>query len=155
MLKETGTVVAVESDGLWVETLKQSACAKCSAKQGCGQQLMSRLSPAENMTYIKAIYTDTTKKQAWETGDQAVLAVEENALVFAALLSYGLPLLGMMAGILMGAKLGGALSNDLYTAFGALLGLLFGGGAVRLHSLYTKGKAVFQPHVIAKGIATG
>lgn len=155
MLKETGTVVAVESDGLWVETLKESSCAKCSAKQGCGQQLISRLSPSANMTIIKAGYTDSTQHQTWVVGDQAVLAVEENALVIAALLSYGLPLLGLMAGVFIGAQLGSSVSNDLTTALGAFVGLIVGGGAVKLHSLYAKSKALFQPHVIAKGIATG
>lgn len=154
MLKETGTVVAVEEDGLWVETLKQSTCAKCSAKQGCGQQLLSRLSPQANMTFIKAVYTDVTREQGWVNGDQAVIGVEENALVFAALFAYGIPLLGMMIGLFVGVEVGGSLSNDVTTILGALLGLFVGGGVVKLHSLFTHNKTLFQPLVIAKAIAS-
>lgn len=55
MLYETGKVVAVDSDGLWLETLKKSTCAQCSAKAGCGQQLLAK-SALSNMTFIKALF---------------------------------------------------------------------------------------------------
>ncbi|MFL0803103.1 MAG: SoxR reducing system RseC family protein [Agarilytica sp.] len=152
MLKETGTVVAVDEDGVWVETLQQSTCAKCSAKQGCGQQLLNKLSPSHNMTFIKALYTDASKRHIWVNGDTAVLGVNENALVFAALLAYGLPILLMMLGIGVGGYWSGTLSNDLHTVFGALVGLIIGGVIVKLHGLFIRDDSVFQAYVLDKSI---
>ena len=42
MLTETGKVIAIEDDGLWVETLQLSACAQCAARQGCGQRVLAK-----------------------------------------------------------------------------------------------------------------
>ncbi len=150
MLKETGTVVAVDNDGLWVETMQQSTCAKCSAKQGCGQQLLNKLSPSQNMTFIKALFTDSSRHHIWVSGDTAVLGVNEHALVFAALLAYGLPLAFMIAGIGVGGYWGGGLSNDLHTVSGALVGLIIGGVIVKLHGLFIRDDSVFQAYVLDK-----
>ena len=42
MLVETGRVVAVEEDSLWVETIRQSTCGSCAAQKGCGHGLLNR-----------------------------------------------------------------------------------------------------------------
>lgn len=55
VLYETGRVVAVDGDGLWLETLKKSTCGQCSARAGCGQQLLAK-SALTNMTFIKAFF---------------------------------------------------------------------------------------------------
>ena len=44
MLTETGRVVAVDADGVWVETIRQSTCGSCAAQKGCGHGLMNRIS---------------------------------------------------------------------------------------------------------------
>lgn len=41
MLTEQGIVSGVDSDGIWVETLKRSSCGQCSARAGCGQRLIA------------------------------------------------------------------------------------------------------------------
>ncbi len=151
MLKETGTVVAVEEDGLWVETLKLSTCAKCAAKQGCGQRLLGSLSPASNMTFIKAFFTESSRNDVWQTGDQVVLGVEENALVVAAILAYCVPLAGFLVGLFMAANVFG--TGDAGTAVGALLGLAGGGLLVKSYSRVARSKDVFQAYVLNKAIA--
>ena len=40
MLTETGRVVAVDDDGLWVETVRRSTCNACGVRQGCGHGLL-------------------------------------------------------------------------------------------------------------------
>ncbi len=145
-------MVAVDEDGLWVETLQRSTCAKCSAKQGCGQQLLNKLSPSQNMTFIKALFTDSSRRHIWASGDTAVLGVNEHALVFAALLAYGLPLALMIVGIGLAGYWAGALSNDLYTAFGALVGLIIGGVVVKLHGIFIRDDSVFHAYVLDKSI---
>ncbi len=150
MLKETGTVVAVEADGLWVETLKQSACAKCAAKQGCGQRLLGSLSPGSNMTFIKALFTEVSREEKWLNGDQVVLGVEENALVLAAVLAYCVPLLGFMLGMLIAVHAFDA--GDVVAAIGAFVGLGVGAMLVKVYSLSARRKDVFQAYVLNKAI---
>ena len=36
-LSETGRVVAVEPDAVWIEADRSAACGKCAARAGCGQ----------------------------------------------------------------------------------------------------------------------
>ncbi|WP_300492285.1 SoxR reducing system RseC family protein, partial [uncultured Alcanivorax sp.] len=42
MLLEQGTVVAVEADAIWVETVRASTCGACKAKAGCGHHLVNQ-----------------------------------------------------------------------------------------------------------------
>ena len=48
MIVETGTVVAIESDGLWVETIQKTACEACVAQKGCGTRVLSKLTGKTN-----------------------------------------------------------------------------------------------------------
>jgi len=41
MLRESGRVVAIESDAVWVETIRSSLCGSCAAKAGCGQDYLT------------------------------------------------------------------------------------------------------------------
>lgn len=153
MLKETGTVIAIDRDGLWVETLKQSTCAKCAAKSGCGQQLMSKLAPSHNMTFIKALYGPSVRDEIWREGDKVVLGVNENALVYAALLAYGLPIGFMLLGAFLGERFSFLQSNDVSSLVGALVGLLCGGIFVKFHSRFARDKSVFQAYVLGRVIS--
>ena len=60
MLKESGKVVSIEDDGLWVETIQQSTCGSCRAKKGCGQQLLSKI--GVHSANIKAVFDKNDKK---------------------------------------------------------------------------------------------
>ena len=42
-LSETGRVVAVEPDAVWIEADRSAACGKCAARAGCGQGALSAL----------------------------------------------------------------------------------------------------------------
>lgn len=94
MLTESAKVIAIDEDGLWVETLKQSACGACSAKSGCGQQLLATY--MRDMSCIKARFLGGRTQQIWKLGDDVEIGVEENALVVNALLVYLLPLISLL-----------------------------------------------------------
>ena len=53
MIRETGTVVAIEDNGVWVETIQQSACQTCVAEKGCGQRLIAKVTG--NTTAIRVL----------------------------------------------------------------------------------------------------
>jgi len=151
VIKETGKVVAVEKDGLWVETLKSSACSQCSAKRGCGVKLLSRASLSSNMTFIKAFFVAPNSEERWSVDDQAVLGIEEHALVFAALIAYGVPLMLLILGALGGSKLS-FFSADVSAALGAFVGLMVGALLVRLHARFSRNNTYYQARVLGKNL---
>ena len=121
MIKEQGRVVAVEQDGVWVETLRRSACSTCAGKSGCGQHLSERhreISRDPSLSYIKVV-----SSHELHAGDRVVVGVAESSLLKASFLIYLAPLLLMMAGIWF-LSLAGAADWVLFLA--AVL-LLFGG----------------------------
>jgi len=153
VLQETGTVVAIDADGLWVETLKQSSCAKCSAKYGCGKGLEQKLSPKSQMTFIKAYFDTDKASDSWCEGDIAVLAVHEHALVLGALIAYGTPLLGMLFGAIVGSAVTSD-GSDFFSVVGAVVGILMGGLLVKLHSYLTRGDHFYRAQVVGKALAS-
>ena len=54
MLIETGRVVALEGNTVWVETLRQSACGSCSARAGCGHGVLNAVAPGASRAVVKA-----------------------------------------------------------------------------------------------------
>jgi len=151
MLTETGTVVAVEPDGLWVETLKQSTCGQCQARHGCGQKLL--LKGQSEMNYVKALFLGNELDHIWREGQQVLIGIEERALLDATFLAYLLPLFGMMAAMLLAHYL---LGSELAVALGALLGLGAGGLFVRAYAnkIYTEKASCFQVKVISPVFAS-
>jgi len=126
VLSESGKVIAVECDGVWVETLKLSTCGQCRARHGCGQKLL--VAADSNLTCIKAFYSSDSTHGRPQLGDDVLIGVDETAMVLDALLSYGLPLLCMFL------ALAGASYSDVAEIFmmlAAVVGLLIGGGIVR------------------------
>lgn len=154
MLFEQGTVIAVEPDGLWLETLKLSSCKQCSAQKGCGQKLLVK-SAAAKMTFIKAVfpkvYFDSHPKQSveqqWQIGDIAEIAIDELALVNATFIAYGVPLFTMLIAALAANYL---LFSDVYVALLAFVGLFLGGILVRWHSRINIGDSGYNAKVIRK-----
>ena len=124
MIKEQGRVVAVEQDGVWIETLRRSACSTCVGKSGCGQQLSERhreISRDPSLSYVKVASSCELRE-----GDRVVVGVAESSLLKASFLIYLVPLLLMMVGIWL-LSLAGAADWVLFLA--AVL-LLFGGFVV-------------------------
>ena len=122
MVKEQGRVVAVERDGVWIETLRRSACSSCAGKSGCGQHLAERYRQADpSLSYIKV-----SSARVLHKGDLVVVGMAESSLLKASFLIYLVPLLLMMAGIWLLSLAGAA--DWLLFLVAALL--LFGGFVV-------------------------
>lgn len=149
MIKETGRVIALESDGLWVETIQRSACHSCAVQKGCGQGALARF--AGKPAAIRVLPGDCDLAR-FSTDDQVVIGIPEDVLVRGTLLIYLLPLLTLVGG----ALLAGAVSpQDYVVAIGALLGLLAGGGVARLHSALNKNNYRVQPVLLERLSAPG
>ena len=130
MIVETGTVVAIESDGLWVETIQKTACEACVAQKGCGTRVLSKLTGKTNRIRV---LLGRHSAGAIVIGQDVDIAIPEDVIVKGSLLVYLLPLICAVSG----AWLAGA-AGDIGSILGALCGLLAGGLMVNLHSKKTR-----------------
>jgi sigma-E factor negative regulatory protein RseC len=125
VIEETGNVIAKSGNDIWVQVIRKSTCAGCSARHGCGQGALARLSDGRaNQVLVR-------NEGGARTGDQVVIGIDEALLLRASLLVYGLPL----TALLLGALAGNALwpTSDAPAIVGAVAGLLSGFAVVRRH----------------------
>lgn len=147
MLTETGRVVALEADALWIETIRRSTCGGCAAQSGCGHGLLNhRLlnnRTAGKHGYIRALPGDEGIG-SYHVGQQVMLSIPEEIILRGSFIAYLLPLLCMLSGAAIAAN---ALAGtaDLVAGIGAATGLAIGFGLVRWHGLRHRRDPAFQP----------
>jgi sigma-E factor negative regulatory protein RseC len=142
VITEQGKVVAVESDGVWVETANQSACSRCVARKGCGQSLLAQVDG--HRSYIKAAFNDYEARD-FQEGQVVEIGIHESAVTRGSFLVYCLPLLGLV----MGAGVGDALGvPEVGVAAFSAFGLMMSGLGVRWFSRRTSIDARYQPVVV-------
>ncbi|MFT7558784.1 MAG: sigma-E factor negative regulatory protein RseC [Flavobacteriales bacterium] len=147
MLRETGWVVSIEADGLWVETEKKSTCAQCSAKFGCGQRLLSERG-GRGLTRVKAFFSSDQKNLShWFAGDMIEIGIDERAFLLGSLVAYTIPLLCMVGFLVCSAKLG---SNELMHIVAAISGLFFGGLISRVHARRNRSNHYYNAQVLSE-----
>lgn len=142
MLFERGTVVAVGTEVVRVSSIRKSTCGSCSARSGCGQNLLNRL--LGNTPTVEAVMPPDLRGQI-SVGDQVEIGIADNAIVTASLCSYGIPILLLVIAV--------AICENLFpnwTAAAALAGLVFGIIAARLFLRVFYRADQFVPLVIAK-----
>jgi sigma-E factor negative regulatory protein RseC len=144
MICETGRVVGIETDALWVETIQRSTCSSCSAQKGCGQGLMNK-ALAGRRNQLRVLLGDLPAED-FSLDDEVSLSIPERALVGGAMLVYLLPLLTMLGGMML---LSQSYSGDGPAALGALLGFVLGMLLVRLHASLIHNKPAYQPRIVA------
>ena len=103
-MERLGEVTKV--DGKWLEITfcRPSDCEKCHACMGGDKMTTLRLEGTANV------------------GDKALVELPDSTITQASLLAYGLPLIGLIAGMLLGDKLI-PLENSLDALIGAVIGL--------------------------------
>lgn len=142
MLKETGRVVAVDKECLWVETINQSTCGSCSAEKGCGQSVIAKWS-AKN-SYIKVLLNDRNADTV-HVDDSITIGIPEDVIVKSSLLIYCLPILLLVIGAATGQSI---FSTELASVIGAVIGLGLGGLVVSLRSFSTRRDPRAQPVIL-------
>ena len=106
MIEEHARVVAVQGDTALLQTQRQSSCGSCEVKSGCGTSVLAGIF-GQKMTQLKVQNTLNARP-----GDEVVLGMEEHALVTGSLLVYGVPLLMLLLGALMGEAMASQLGMD-------------------------------------------
>ncbi len=122
-LTETGSVVEVSDDYIWIETQRMSACGGCQNSSGCGTGSLSKLFVNTKPALLKVPKTFDVNK-----GEQVHLSVAKQFFIQQVLLAYGLPLIGFFVGSVVMQWLGEAytVQGEALTIFGGIIGLLSG-----------------------------
>lgn len=145
MLTETGRVVAVDQDGLWVETIRQSTCGSCAAQKGCGHGILNRISDGKR-GYIRVLSGKVATHDC-AVDDQVRISIPEEVILRGSMVVYMVPLLSMLAGAAAAVNLlpGG---QDLLAALGAAGGFALGFGIVRWHAWHHRHDRSLQPTLL-------
>ncbi|WP_340123401.1 SoxR reducing system RseC family protein [Methylobacter svalbardensis] len=117
MIEELAVVVKIENHQVWVESGANSACGGCLQKASCttnaiGSVLKKKSVPVDSDIQLK-------------TGDEVMVAIDENLLLRASLLLYLVPLIALFAGAGMADwLLANGMYADLWIAGSAVLSFL-------------------------------
>lgn len=142
MLIESGQIMALEKDCLWVETVQRSTCSSCSAQKGCGQSLLAKW--AGRPQYLRVLLCGRSSAD-FEVGNSVEVGIPEGVVALGAVFVYVLPLLMMVLGVVAGHLL---FVSELASVLGALFGVFLGGLLVRCHARYYRNDARFQPVLV-------
>lgn len=143
MLRETGRVVAVESDAVWVETIPSSLCGRCAARAGCGQGIVSRASGVRGL--VKAMESEDVAASECQVNDEVEIELPESAILKGSAWVYGMPL---VLGLLLSLSLEGA--GELATVTGFAAGLGAGFVVIRLTHRHWASRREFEPLLAAR-----
>lgn len=145
MLTEVGRVIAVERDGLWVETIRSSTCGSCGARKACGHGLANQVRDGER-GLVRVLPGDADVGDC-AVDDQVVISLPEEIILRGSFIAYVLPLAGMLVGALAALEfLPG--NPDVLSALGAIAGLAAGFAVVRLHSSAHRDDPKYQPVLV-------
>lgn len=117
MIEELALVVKIENHQVWVESGQNSACGGCLQKASCtanaiGSVLKKKPVPVDSDIHLK-------------TGDQVMIAIDENLLLRASLLLYLAPLIALFTGAgTADWLLADARYADLWTAGSAVVSFM-------------------------------
>ncbi len=141
MICESGRVVSIENEWVWVETLQTTSCKSCSAKSGCGQGLINSVFSGKRH-YIKVAANGI--QEPVSLNDVVEIAIPENVMLRGSFLMYLLPLAALIAGAIMGEHfvIG---QGDLGSISGAIAGFSLAAVFIRWHSHKNSDNPAYQP----------
>lgn len=153
MLTESGRIVGLESDGVWVETIRRSTCGACAAQKGCGHGLLHRISEGKR-GYIRVL-PGAHPVDYYNIDDEVLISIPEEVILRGSFIAYVLPLAAMLIGALSAVHWFPG-NQDLLAVCGAAVGLALGFALVRWHGARHRRDPDFQPvllRVIAPSVS--
>jgi sigma-E factor negative regulatory protein RseC len=119
MIEEQVVITSIDQSGAWVEGIQQSACGSCSAKAGCGQHAMTQLGRKVSLWLPLEHLSDTVD---FNVGQQVVVGLPEGAILRSTVVLYGLPLLALVLGAIIGHAAWGEVGSILISVVSMLIG---------------------------------
>ncbi len=90
MIEETGRVVAVEGDQVWVETQVKTTCSSCKASDACPTSTIAKAFTPKPEHILLTVPSPLV------VGQQVKIGISEQALLYASIMIYIVPLVAMM-----------------------------------------------------------
>lgn len=139
MMKEWATVVSWQAGMATLSTHAKTTCSRCSARQGCGSQLLNKLGQknADLLTIVSI--------EPLQPGQKIELGLPESSLLGSALLVYMTPLmlLFIVAGLVQHW-----FQTDFAAACGALMGGILGFFLAKLLANHFAKRPEMQPIIL-------
>jgi len=142
MLTESARVVAVETDSVWVETIRKTTCGTCAAQKGCGHGLMNQYGSGKR-SYIRVLPGESGVSSC-RVDDEVLISIPEEVILQGSVIAYLMPLFCMLLGAVLAVQIQQE-AQDMLAAVGAIVGLAVGFGALRWHSLAHRDDSRYQP----------
>lgn len=139
MIEEQASVVSIDGDFVWVESIRLSTCNSCSAQKGCGQSVISK-AVGQQRQQFKVLLNN----HHLQVGEEITIAMPDEAFLKLSLLVYFIPLLGLMLGAITGFSLMGE-GMSILLGGGGLAGGLF---ILRVMSQKFSRDPDYQPQVL-------
>ncbi|MDD2988606.1 MAG: SoxR reducing system RseC family protein [Zoogloea sp.] len=111
-MRAQGVVSRVEGDHVWVEVSVSGGCGRCHEAGGCGGVNIAR--PFGKALRVLRLHNDVDALP----GERVSVVVDDGLPLRAALLAYGAPVLGVLAGAALGTSLAANGNPDLAAALG-------------------------------------
>lgn len=146
MPMETGRIVAVDADSLWVETIRKSTCGTCSAQKGCGHGLLNRI--RDGQRGLVRVLPGAFSLADCRVNDEVSISLPDEVILRGSLIVYMLPLLAMLAGAAAGSQWL-PWAQDPAAVVGAALGFAGGVALVRWHAWQHRDDVRLQPTLAA------
>lgn len=149
MIEEHARVIALDEQGVWVETQRRSACGQCSVNNSCGTALLAKVLGVKR-NKVCALNPEATNVSI---GDEVIIGVSEHALTRGSLAVYTVPLLALFVFSLLGENLAQQLSisnEDAITIAFGMLGLLAGFLWVKRFSRVVSNDPNYQPVLLRR-----
>ncbi len=136
---EQGTIIAIEPDCLWVESVQTTSCGNCAVNSGCGTGIMTKLS---GKSHRVRVLQNPSFIQTYHIGQQIKYGIEENIIVKSAFLLYIVPLLLML---IMAGVASSFFESDFNVLIGLILGLVLSTGFLQYHSRKHRDNPHYHP----------
>ncbi|MEX0900198.1 MAG: SoxR reducing system RseC family protein [Gammaproteobacteria bacterium] len=141
MIEEQAEVTEVDGQYAWVACRAQQDCARCAAGQGCGGGLLGRWL-GNRLQRVRVTHDGSVR-----VGECVVIGVDDRVVLRAAAIVYGVPLVALGAGALIGEAVSG---SDAGAFGGLVMGLAAGFLWVRSFSRKIPVQRWFQPAVLRR-----
>lgn len=145
MIEEQAIVVAIERDQALLEIVRNQPCGLCGQTRGCGVSLWGRL-----LGHRVSLFRAANQINA-QAGDSVIVGVDEKALLAGSLAVYGVTLMLLLGGAVLGGFLAPAYGNaDAYALVGASAGLAAGLLWLRARAASRVVDACYQPVLLRR-----
>ena len=128
MLEETGQVIAVDGEFAMVSVVRESSCGSCSAKAGCGVQVLSKVVGQKARAATFQVINSVNAK----VGEQVVIAISDSTLIKGSVMVYIMPIVFMILfAIVAKAWATDVSASDTLAIIGGVAGFVTGLALVR------------------------